>query len=333
MIEKLKKIDDELLSNSFSGLMLIAKNNQILISKAYGFADYEFDVVSTVDTKFRIASITKQLTAAVILQLVEKNKLSLKDTISKYFPDYPLGEKITIRHLLTHTCGIANFDLDSDFYDVYHAASFRDAMMELFKNEPLMFEPGSKFSYSIPAYLILGYIIEIVSGMSYEDYMEKFVFEPLKMRHTEFDHWRKIIKMRAKNYDFVDHKIVHSDFVDMRIAGAAGGLLSTAEDLFLWQQGLLNNQIISKESYDLMFSPQEPIFDYVSYGYGVFLAKGEIGGKMRRKDYHTGGGPGVRSIHIFYPDDQVNMILITNINDRDTFNQTSERIESIFFDE
>ncbi len=329
MQTKIKLIDELLTKSMFSGSLLIAEKDQILISKGYAFSDYEFDIPNTENTLFRIASITKQMTAAAIMQLIEKKKLNLNDTLNQFIEDYPNGDKITIYHLLTNSSGIANFELESDFYDVYHAKSFDEALINLFKFEPLLFKPGSQFSYSISGYLLLGYIIKKVSGMLYEDYLDKHLFKPLKMNHSGFDHWRKIVKQRAKNYDFIDEQIVHAEFLDMRIAGAGGGLYSTTGDLFLWQQGLLNNTIMNEESYQMMFTPQIMINEYVSYGYGAFLAKAVIVDKMRRKNYHTGGGPGVRSMHTYYPDDQITFILTSNINDRNTFNQTEEKIEEI----
>lgn len=332
MNQKMNLIHEMLLENNFNGSVLIADASGILLDQAYGNADFELNVPNSEKTVYRIASITKQITAAAILQLIEKKKLKLDDTLKMFIPDYPNGEKITIHHLLTHTSGIPNFDLGADFYPVYHAESFDEALIELFKHEPLMFEPGSHYAYSVSGYFLLSYIIKKLTNLSYEAYLKSEIFMPLGMDHSGFDHWRPVIENRAKNYDKIDNRIVHADFIDMRIAGGGGGLISNTKDLYLFQTGLMNHQILSKESVELMFSSQAPIIESTDYGYGVFLAKDEIGGVMRRKNYHTGGGPGVRSVLIDYPDDGIKVIMISNVNDRDTFNHVSEAIENMLFE-
>jgi CubicO group peptidase (beta-lactamase class C family) len=259
--------------------------------------------------------------------------LKLEDPLSKFIPDYPDGNKITVKHLLTHTSGISNFELDMDFYEVEHAISFSEKLIDLFKFKPLLFVPGTTFSYSVSGYLLLGYILEIITGLSYSEYLQINIFGPLRMKNSGFDDYQKIVKGRAKNYEIEGSGIKNSPFFDMRIAGAGGGLYSTAEDLHLLHVGLLNHLIITKESYIMMHTNQIKINEQTHYGFGLFLAETEICGKNRHKNYHTGGGPGVRSIMAYYPEDQLNCIMISNINDKKTFNDAHAMMDEILLTE
>ena len=171
--DAVKDIENAIRTNKFNGAIRIEYNSEAILSEGYGFANFEHDVLNTPSTKFRIASITKPFTAAAILQLYDKKLLKLDDTIDKYIPDYPRGRDITIHHILTHTSGINDFSLEHDFYDVLHADSMQEALIDLFKYKPLQFEPGKKFSYSISGFLILGYIIEFISKVNYEDYLKE----------------------------------------------------------------------------------------------------------------------------------------------------------------
>jgi len=330
---KIDKVDQMLKDTGFNGSVLIAYRSKILWSKGYGFADFELDVPLLPQSRLRIASITKTFTAVAIMQLIEKKVLKLEDTINMFIPNYPKGNQITIFHLLTHSSGISNFKLDSDFYEVLHAEVYSEKLMDLFKDKPLQFEPGTAFAYSVSGYFLLGCIIEKTTGMSYDKYLEDHIFKPLHMINSGFDFCQPIIKGRAKNYEMHESIIRNSDFFDMRIAGAGGGLYSTAEDLYLFQMGLLNHKILTKESYNTMNTNQIRINDVTHYGFGMFLAEAEIYGKIRHKNYHTGGGPGVRSILVYYLEDQLLCIMISNVNDKNTFNQAHEMMEEILLDD
>jgi CubicO group peptidase (beta-lactamase class C family) len=331
--DRIKKVDQMLHDKAFNGSVLIAYKSKVLWSKGYGFADFELDVPIQPQTKLRIASITKTITAVAIMQLIEKELLRLDDPLSKFIPDYPNGEKITVKHLLTHSSGIRNFELDMDFYEIEHASSFSEKLIDLFKYEPLQFDPGTAFSYSVSGYFLLGYMIERVTGLSYTEYLKLNIFEPLHMENSGFDDAHQIIKGRAKNYEMEGSILRNSHFFDMRIAGAGGGLYSTVEDLYRLQMGLLNHQLISRESDHQMNTNQIQINEQTHYGFGLFLAEAEICGKNRHKNYHSGGGPGVRSIMAYYPDDQLLCIMISNINDKHIFNDAHALMEEILFTE
>jgi len=149
------------------------------------------------------------------------------------------------------------------------------------------------------------------------------------MRSTGYDHYKPVIKGRAKGYEKDEAGIRNADFVDMRIAGGGGGLYATVGDLALFHQGLVDHRIISQASGSMMHTPQVRINETTHYGFGLFLEEGEICGKQRRKHYHTGGGPGVRSVMAYYPEDQLLCVMITNVNDRQIFNEAHAVMEEM----
>jgi len=288
----------------FSGSILIARKGIILLSKGYGMANYENDVPNISQTKFRLGSVTKQFTATSIMQLQEKGLLNVNDPISKYLPDYPNGEKITIHHLLTHTSGIPNFTSFPEYQRSIMLPSSVEKTIQLFKYKPLEFTPGEKFSYSNSGYILLGYIIEKVSGKSYEDYLKENIFQPLNMVNTGYDHHRPLIKHRASGYVLGANELVNADYIDMSTPYAAGGLYSTVEDLYLWDRALYTEKLVSKSSLNKMFTPFKG-----DYGYGWFIIK-----QFNRKLItHGGMVNGFYGYISRYIDDEVCIIVLSNI--------------------
>ena len=316
-------------NSKFNGAIRIEYNSEPILSEAYGYSNFEHDVLNKVDTKFRIASVTKQFTATAIMQMYDKELLRLDDSIDKYIPDYPKGDEITIHNILAHTAGINDFEIEYDFYDVLRSDSVLNALIDLFKYKPLQFEPGTKFSYSISGFLILQYIIESISKMKYIDYLKEYILEPLGMHNTGFDYYRDIVKNRANCYEMKDNVIENSETFDMRIAGAGGGLYSTVEDLSIFNHALKSGKIISEKSVELMFTKQFVIAEGAYSGYGIIMEEREFFGKVRRVNYHFGAGNGVRSLNEYYPDDNIDIIAISNVNDKDTFNSVIKGIEKI----
>src|SRR3990172_579170 len=168
----------------FSGSILIAKGGNILVSKGYGMANYELDVPNGPKTKFRIGSVTKQFTAMAIIQLQEKGLLIFNDPLSKFIPDYPRGNEITLLHLLNHTSGIFNYNESKELQEKMKYPISLERLVESFKNTPLEFTPGEKYQYSNSNYVLLTYIIEKVSGKSYETYLQENIFQPLGMNNS-----------------------------------------------------------------------------------------------------------------------------------------------------
>ena len=262
-----KYIDVLVKKNLFSGSVLIAHNKKIILKKGYGKAIYEFDVNNNSKTKFRIGSLTKQFTAMSVLILAEKDKLNVNDKISKFLPDYPGGNKIKIVHLLTHTSGIPDHTKLPDFNKgrrVYQTELIQT--INAFKDLPLEFSPGEKFRYSSSGYILLGYIIEKVSGISYKNFVKNNIFKPLKMVNSGFDESDKVIKFKANGYNLIDGKIVKAAYRNISNAHASGALYSTIEDLYLWDRALYTDSLISYDSLKKMFTPYTK---HYGYGWGI----------------------------------------------------------------
>ncbi len=251
-----------------SGCVLIAKGGNILLAKGYGPANREYDIPNTPETKCRLGSMTKQFTAAAIMLLEERGLLSVDDTLAKYYPDYPDGGRITLHHLLTHTSGIPNYNNMPD-YDEKHVQPYTiDQVINWFKVKPLQFEPGSQFAYSNSGFVLLAGIIEKVSGMPYADFLRRNIFEPLGMSGSGQDVFTTVLPNRATGHVGDGRTVYQTPYRDMPFMSGAGSLYSTVNDLFLWDQALYTDRLLSKASRDRIFTPYRN-----NYGYGWFIEK------------------------------------------------------------
>jgi CubicO group peptidase (beta-lactamase class C family) len=321
---------------SFTGAVLVARNGEVLLSQGYGLADRDKNLPNTPQTKYRLASITKQFTAIAILMLQAQNKLKVQDPICRYVPECPaLWQDITIHHLLTHTSGIPDFTDFPDYETTKATPASPLQTIARFKDGPLDFKPGEKWSYSNSGYIVLGYIIEQASGQSYEAFLQQNIFEPVQMKNTGYD---DIDGSLATGYTgFYDHW-EKADYTDMTIPYAAAGLYSTIEDLYRWDQVLYSEQLMSRELLHLMFTPQVKIpAGDLSYGYGWFVGKmnnhqaaghgdGILSFVAASKSYTSNSGNGFKGINDIvgfateirrYTDDKVTIIILSN---RDTTN-------------
>ena len=229
------------LNKNFSGSIILAHNDSILFSKSYGMANYEWSIPQTLNTKIKIASVTKTFTSAAILILVKQGKLSLSQTIDLFLPDFPSADKITITHLLSHSAGIPNPD--------YSKLNFRhhlttDEVFETIKIEPLLFEPGTKDSYSNGGYFLLAYIIEKVSGQKYEEFLKDNIFVKLGMISTGVYEDEPIIDNLSQLYSIgPNNTIVHTDWYSSEPSMGSGYLYSTANDLYKWCLAVRNKTL------------------------------------------------------------------------------------------
>lgn len=310
--KKIEKQLDDLLSPYFKlnepGCdVLVVKEGQVIYQKAFGSADLELNVPMKTGMVFKLASITKQFTAVAILQLVEQGKISLQDSLQKFVPDYPFkGNTITIENLLTHTSGIPDYmQLD------YHSPNmerwdFRPKqLIDSFRSQPLQFIPGTKYTYSNSGYYLLGYIIEKVSGISYQNY----ILTPLGLTHSYFDNGSNIIPNRVNGYNKENKVFMNADFWSPSIAYAAGGLLSTTEDLYKWFKALLDHKVLKKETLDKAFAPYKlNNGSLANYGYGWTInhlsSIPSIG--------HSGRMNGFVTDEIYYPKQDVYITLLFN---------------------
>lgn len=232
----------------FNGSVLVAENGAVILKKGYGYANLEWDVPCTPDTKYRIASITKQFTAMLIMRQVEQGKIVLDDPMIRYLPDYPKaqGEKVTIRQLLNHTSGIPSYTEIRNARDPREArVPWRlDSLIGIFSRLPLEFEPGTKFKYNNSGYVLLGAILERLTRLPYEQLLQREILGPLGMKSSGYDHATPILKKRAAGYER-SGGLQNAEYLDMSIPYSAGSMYSTVEDLYLWDQGLYSGKLLS----------------------------------------------------------------------------------------
>jgi CubicO group peptidase (beta-lactamase class C family) len=288
---------------AFTGSVLVARGGTVLFEKGYGYKNKKENTWNDSNTVFQIGSITKQFTSAIILQLEEKNRLSLQDKLSKYIPDYPNGDQITIEHLLTHTSGVYNYTNDTAFMrrSAFTPIS-RDSLIATFKNKPLDFHPGAQFNYSNSGYILLGYIIEKVTGKSYFQVVRENIFRPLHMDHTGFDFSGLVSADKAIGYR-PSETGEPAPIVDSSVSFAAGAIYTTLGDLYKWDRALYTGNIISPASLQKAFTPH-----LAKYGYGWTIDS--VHGK--RVVEHGGGIPGFVSYIWRVPEDQTCIVVLDN---------------------
>jgi CubicO group peptidase (beta-lactamase class C family) len=253
-----RQMDKFVSSGDFSGVVLVARNGHVLFQKAYGMANREHDVPNKLETKFRVGSVTKQFTAMAVMILAERGKLDLNDLICKYVENCPRAwAGITVRHLLNHTSGIPDFTgfPDNDHYERVPMTPLET--MARFRDKPLEFLPGERFSYDSSGYLLLGYIIERASREKYEDFLRKNIYEPLGMSDSGYDHPWIILKNRASGYERKDGQVVNAMIMEMDTPLGGGSMYSTVGDLLCWDQALYSEKLVSRKSLEQIFTPYQ----------------------------------------------------------------------------
>jgi len=292
-------------AGGFSGTILMAKGGKILLSKGYGMANYELDVPNRPQTKFHIASVSKSFTAAAIMILQERGELSTNDALTKFIPDYPDGDKITIHHLLTHTSGIPNVNAFPDYEKKSKFPQTTKKLVEMFKNKPLEFKPGERYGYSNSNYNLLAYIIEKASGMGYGVFLKKNIFEPLDMNDTGHDGYAgALIKNRASGYQPAGSSgLENAPYLNWSIKTGNGSLYATVEDLYKWDRALYAEKLLKKSTKEKTFTNH---IDGV--GYGWFVRKR----LNRRVTDINGRSPGFTSYLRRFIDDDACIIILSN---------------------
>lgn len=293
--------------------VLVAQKGKIIYHKAFGMAHLELNVPLRTDHVFRIGSITKQFTAAAILRLAETGKLSLQDELTRFLPDYPThGKKITVEHLLTHTSGIKSYTGMKEWDEQTHRKDFTpEELVAYFKDQPMDFDPGAEYRYNNSGYILLGYIIEKVSGKTYAEYIREQFFQPLGMKNSYYGDTQPLIKNRASGYSQADNEGTYANaaFLSMTQPYAAGSLLSTVEDLWIWTRALHGGKVLQPESL------KKATTSYVlsngtatNYGYGLQL--GNLLGSPTVE--HSGGIHGFLSDLLYLPKEEVCVAILTN---------------------
>ncbi len=329
-IDELMKMYND--SGYFNGSVLVAENGKVIYKKGFGFANMEWNNPNTLDTKFRIASIVKQFTATLILQLVEQGKIKLDGKITDYLPDYrkDTGERVTIHHLLNHTSGIPDFPGVPGFGSISRNPQQVPDFVKKFASGDLEFEPGTKYAYNNSAYFILGAIIEKLTGKTYEQVLKEKIFDPLGMKNTGYDHHKTVLSKRASGYEKTLSGYINAPYLDMSITYSVGGLYSTVEDLYLWDRALYTDKILSAKSKELMFKP-----NLENYGYGFNIEKVILGETKQTVPviYHTGLLDGFGTVIFRLVKDQHLIVLLDNTSQWRSNGELRTAITNILYDQ
>jgi D-alanyl-D-alanine carboxypeptidase len=290
----------------FSGIIVVERAGKVLIEKSYGLAVEEWQIPNSSDTKFEIASLSKQFTAAAILQLADSGKLNVEDLVSKYYAESPVSwGSMTIHHLLTHTSGLPE-DEWGDFFKGKCTPYTTEEQVKTFRDRPLSFPPGSSWKYRNTEYYLLAYIIEKISGEPYATYLDHHIFRPLQMSHSGFAAMAAIVPRIAEGYSREGGTQIRREYFDRSMETGAGGIYTTAEDLLKWNKALDSPGILSEHALELMFAAHPP----GNYGYGWFVEA-----SPRQKIYHEGGDPGFAAFEVRYPAQHVVIIVLANEDD------------------
>lgn len=300
-------------------VVLVARKGEVIYRKAFGMANLELKVQMVPENVFRIASLTKQFTAVAILQLHEKGLLNIEDDIKKYIPDFPSTEKITIANLASHTSGIKNIYEAIIPKGTTRKSSTAEELVGLIKTFPSDFKRGVSYRYSNSGYMLLGYIIEKVSGKSYEQYIIDNIFKPLKMDHAYYDHLATVVPGRASGYIMSTNGFANADFLDQSFPYAAGALMMTVDDMYKWNKGLYTYTIINKETQEKAFTPftlNDGHQSSYSFGWGIAPF---MGSPSRQ---HAGGIEGFSTSMIYLPVEDVFAVGFSNLERTDITSPT-----------
>jgi CubicO group peptidase (beta-lactamase class C family) len=287
----------------------VMKDNEPLLLKSYGYADLAFDTQLPINATFEIGSVTKQFTGAAIMQLAEQGKLNLDDDMTKYITFQTGGKKVTVRQLLSHTSGIKGYTELAFFETLAQQKHKRDTLLRIVEKEPFDFEPGEALIYNNTGFFILGLIIEKVSGLSYEAYVSKHLFEKAGMAHSYYASESNITKNKAHGYQMGEKGLVLASYLDHTWPYAAGSLCSSVEDLAKWNSALHHGQILNESNYNEFITPitlNDGTITQYAKGITVTQSHG------RRKLEHGGGIFGYLSENAYYPEDKLSIVVLIN---------------------
>ena len=316
--EKADTLLNGLIKTNDPGLaVLVAQDGKILFEKGYGLADLEHQVPVTLQTTFRIGSITKQFTASAILKLQEEGKLSVNDKLSKFIPDFPRGDKVTLRQLLNHTSGMHSYTSEPRFIERVTKATTTEAVVKTMKKYSYDFEPGTKWSYDNSGYFLLGYIVEKVSGQSYGDFLRENFFQPLGMTNTGVYRKHLDLPQEALGYSLYVYTNGFQRAInwDMSWAGGAGALYSTVEDLHHWNEGIFNGRVLNAASLKAAFTPVNTMEKdgnnlWNGYGFGWIIDRD----RGLPEIWHNGGLNGFKSCLLRVQYDKLTVAILANAN-------------------
>ena len=310
-----KRLDTLFRESDFSGVVLVSRGDTAVYRRAFGTSDRAWDVPNTMRTRFRIASLTKSFTAAMVLQLADNYKLKLTDPVTTFFPRYRRWRGVTVHHLLTHTSGIR------DVFALFSANDLRYAyepkrLMDRIHRYPLLFTPGSKHAYSNFGYFLLGMIIEKTTGRPFAANLQERILTPLKLNNTGFFHNRDVVPRLAESYyRLEDGSMERSPYIDLSMLYTAAGMYSTADDLLTWCRALDRPSLMSRAFLDKMFSPHVKAYFpgmkglWYAYGWRIHQDKEAAPAKAV---YHTGKLGAANGIIYRVPPEKLTVIILAN---------------------
>ncbi|MCP3956830.1 MAG: beta-lactamase family protein [bacterium] len=298
-------------ARAFSGAVLVARDGKILLERGYGMADYEQGIRNRRDTVYAVASFTKAFAAMSIMMLAERGQLDVDDPVAEHIPGFPNGEVITIRHLLNQTSGLYEYLLSPDLWASFTLAHTPMELLDYFVYEPLGFTPGSQHQYSNSNYVTLGVIIENVSGLPFRDFIRLNILDPLEMDHTSYDPFELDFPDKAIGYDDItaDPPVPTSIYAHPTIPYSAGGMASTVEDLYRWDQALYTETLVSAATLEEMFTP-----GHGDYGFGWYIDELVVDGQPHKQIWHWGSFFGLHGYISRLVDDRVTIIIQLNIS-------------------
>jgi len=242
--------------DAFSGSVLVARNGEVLLDRGYGLANREWGVANAGDTRFRLASVSKQFTAAAVMILKERGLVDLDAPVKTWLSDAPAAwDGVTARRLLNHTAGLPDFTRLDGYEALKTQATTVEALIARFRDRPLDFQPGEKFAYSNSGYILLTAVIEKASGQTYADFVRENLFQPLGMSDSGYDDHAFVLAHRASGYTPTDDGVANADYVDMSVPQGAGGLYSTTRDLLKWELGLFGGRVLQSSSLTELITP------------------------------------------------------------------------------
>jgi len=296
-------------TNGPGAVFMVAKDGKTIYQKALGKANLELRFDMSTDNVFQLGSMTKQFTAIAILMLAEQGKLDIKDPITKYINDYPAGNKITLHHLLTHTSGIKDFTKMKALQEIAQKDLSPKELIDFFKNEPIDFAPGEKFDYNNSGYVILGQVIELISGETYENYIRKHIFNKIGMDNSRYASDLAVIINRAYGYQKKEAGYVNKSKISFTIPYASGSLMSTLADMLKWQNAINSNLILKPETIKKAFTKYRlNNGETFTYGYGWHLK--EINGFAARE--HGGSIFGFKTMAVYIPTADIYVVGFSN---------------------
>ncbi len=314
----------------FNGVALVAENGRVVFEKAFGYANLEWKIPNTPHTKFRIGSLSKQFTSMLVMQLVQEGTLRLDGRVTDYLAEYrkDTGDRLTLHVLLTHTSGLPNYT-SSPLFDTEARSPQRvpDMVRRLCSGD-LEFEPGTEYRYSNTNYIVLGAILEEVTGKRYETLLQERIFVPLGMKDSGYDHADRLIERRAAGYERLPGpRFRNAAYLDMSVPYAAGAVFSTVADLFTWDQALYGDRLLRADLRERMFTP---FLGNYAYGWGSRVLPADEPGAGERIHAHAGGINGFSAFILRVPNGRKTLVLLSNVHD-DGLVQLAANLRRILF--